>query len=147
MDISALIEEIQFDEKGLVPAVAQSAETGVVLMQAFMNKEALQKTFETGYAHYYSRSRQKLWKKGEESGNTQKIAAISFDCDFDCVLLKVHQLGPACHTGEYSCFHHEILKNEVPGFESSSIMEELYAIVCDRKANPKEGAYTTYLFE
>ena len=102
MDISVLIEEIKFDEKGLVPAIAQSADTGVVLMQAFMNRESFQKTVETGFAHYYSRSRQKLWKKGEQSGNTQKVAEIALDCDRDAVLLKVHQMGPACHTGEYS---------------------------------------------
>ncbi|MEI6102260.1 MAG: bifunctional phosphoribosyl-AMP cyclohydrolase/phosphoribosyl-ATP diphosphatase HisIE, partial [Eubacteriales bacterium] len=145
--ITALIEEIQFDEKGLVPAIAQSAETGVVLMQAFMNEEAVRKTFETGFAHYYSRSRQKLWKKGEQSGNTQKIASISMDCDYDSVLLKVHQLGPACHTGEYTCFHHAVLEGDAQEADSSAILEELYAIVSDRKANPKEGAYTTYLFE
>ena len=147
MDISALMEEIKFDEKGLVPAIAQSADTGVVLMQAFMNRESFQMTIETGYAHYYSRSRQKLWKKGEQSGNTQKVAEIALDCDRDSVLLKVHQIGPACHTGEYSCFHNEILKEAAQDTESSAIMEELFAIVSDRKLNPKEGSYTNYLFE
>jgi phosphoribosyl-ATP pyrophosphohydrolase/phosphoribosyl-AMP cyclohydrolase len=147
MDISALLEEIKFDEKGLVPAIAQSADTGAVLMQAFMNRESFQKTVETGYAHYYSRSRQKLWKKGEQSGNTQKVAKIALDCDRDSVLLKVHQMGPACHTGEYSCFHNEILNNESVEEESGAVMEELFAIVSDRKANPKEGSYTNYLFE
>ncbi len=147
MDISALLEEIKFDEKGLVPAIAQSADTGAVLMQAFMNRESFQKTVETGYAHYYSRSRQKLWKKGEQSGNTQKVAEIALDCDRDSVLLKVHQMGPACHTGEYSCFHNEILNNESVEEESGAVMEELFAIVSDRKANPKEGSYTNYLFE
>jgi phosphoribosyl-AMP cyclohydrolase / phosphoribosyl-ATP pyrophosphohydrolase len=147
MDIDALIKEIQFDEKGLVPAVTQSADTGVVLMQAFMNEEAVRKTYETGYAHYYSRSRQKLWKKGEQSGNTQLVASVSLDCDFDCVLLKVHQLGPACHTGEYSCFHHGVLEKETAEADNSAILEELYAIVQDRRANPKEGSYTNYLFD
>ncbi len=147
MDISALIKEIKFDDKGLVPAIAQSADTGIVLMQAFMNEEALRKTIETGYAHYYSRSRQKLWKKGEQSGNTQKVALIALDCDRDSVLLKVHQLGPACHTGEYSCFHNEILTNETGDAESAAVMEELFAIVKDRRDNPKEGSYTNYLFD
>lgn len=147
MDIDALIKEIQFDEKGLVPAIAQSADTGVVLMQAFMNEEAVRKTLETGYAHYWSRSRQKLWKKGEQSGNTQKIVSVSLDCDYDCVLLRVHQLGPACHTGEYSCFHNNVLEGGFDDPDNSSILEELYAIVQDRRANPKEGSYTNYLFD
>ena len=147
MEISGWIKEINFDEKGLVPAIAQSADTGVVLMQAFMNEEAIRQTVETGFAHYYSRRRQKLWMKGEESGNTQKVVEFALDCDRDCVLLKVHQLGPACHTGEYSCFFNDILKMEDSDTESGEILEELYAIVCDRKANPKEGSYTTYLFE
>ncbi len=147
MDISALIKEIKFDEKGLVPAIAQSAETGAVLMQAYMNEQAVRKTIETGYAHYYSRSRKKLWKKGEQSGNTQQVVDFSLDCDMDSVLLRVNQLGPACHTGEYSCFHNEVQSTGVPSCTNSSVLEELYAIVCDRKANPKEGSYTNYLFE
>lgn len=147
MDTSALIKEIKFDEKGLVPAIAQSAETGAVLMQAYMNEEAVRKTIETGYAHYYSRSRQKLWKKGEQSGNTQKVVDFSLDCDMDSVLLRVNQLGPACHTGEYSCFHNEVAKFDAPSCENSSVLEELYAVVCDRRANPKEGSYTNYLFD
>jgi phosphoribosyl-ATP pyrophosphohydrolase/phosphoribosyl-AMP cyclohydrolase len=147
MDISALIKEIKFDEKGLVPAIAQSAETGAVLMQAYMNEEAVQKTIETGYAHYYSRSRKKLWKKGDQSGNTQKVVDFSLDCDMDSVLLRVNQLGPACHTGEYSCFHNEIQNTGVPSCANSAVLEDLYAVVCDRKANPKEGSYTNYLFE
>ena len=101
----------------------------------------------TGYAHYYSRSRKKLWKKGEQSGNTQKVVDFSMDCDYDCVLLRVNQLGPACHTGEYSCFHHEVARYEAPSCANSSMMEELYAIVCERRANPKKGSYTNYLFD
>ncbi len=147
MDTQALIKEIKFDEKGLVPAIAQSAETGAVLMQAYMNAEAVQTTIETGYAHYYSRSRNKLWKKGEQSGNTQKIVDFSLDCDMDSVLLRVSQLGPACHTGEYSCFHNEVVQFKKPICENSSMLEELYAIVCERRANPKEGSYTNYLFD
>jgi phosphoribosyl-ATP pyrophosphohydrolase/phosphoribosyl-AMP cyclohydrolase len=147
MDTSALIKEINFDEKGLVPAIAQSAETGAVLMQAYMNEEAVVKTIETGFAHYYSRSRKKLWKKGEQSGNTQKIVDFLLDCDRDSVLLRVNQLGPACHTGEYSCFHNEVMNCKTPSCENSAVLEELYAIVCDRKANPKEGSYTNYLFD
>ena len=146
MDIENLLNEMKFDENGLVPAIAQSAETGVVLMQAFMNEESIRATMETGFAHYYSRSRQKLWQKGEQSGNTQKVVGMALDCDRDCVLLTVHQLGPACHTGEYSCFFNEIVKNESKA-ESGTILEELYALICNRKSNPKEGSYTNYLFE
>ena len=98
------MQELKFDEKGLVCAIAQDYESGEVLMQAYMNAEAYQKTLETGYAHYWSRSRQKLWKKGEESGHLQKVRGIFLDCDKDCVLLKVEQTGAACHTGNYSCF-------------------------------------------
>ena len=89
MNVDSLIKEIKFNEDGLIPAVVQSVETNVVLMQAYMNEQSIRKTFETGYAHYYSRSRKCLWKKGESSGNTQKIAEIRLDCDLDCVLLKV----------------------------------------------------------
>ncbi len=147
MDTDALIAEIKFDERGLVPAITQSADTGVVLMQAFMNEEAVRKTLETGYAHYWSRSRKKLWKKGEQSGNTQKVESVSMDCDYDCVLLKVHQLGPACHTGEYTCFHNSVVEGSADDQDNSAILEELYAIVQDRRANPREGSYTNYLFD
>ena len=137
--------EIKFDEKGLVPAIAQEARTGAVLMQAYMNKEAFDKTLETGYAHYYSRSRQKLWKKGETSGNVQKIVSVSLDCDGDCVLLKVEQTGGACHTGEYSCFFNMVQENAK--IANASMLYELYDLIADRKVNPKEGSYTHYLFE
>ena len=97
--------EYKFDENGLLCAIAQDAETGEVLMQAFMNREAIDKTLETGFAHYYSRSRKCLWKKGETSGNVQKVVGIKYDCDADCLLLRIEQKGAACHTGERSCFH------------------------------------------
>ncbi|WP_066648043.1 bifunctional phosphoribosyl-AMP cyclohydrolase/phosphoribosyl-ATP diphosphatase HisIE [Christensenella timonensis] len=137
--------EIKFGKDGLVPAIAQEANTGVVLMQAYMNQEAFDKTLETGYAHYYSRARQKLWKKGETSGNVQEIVSVSLDCDCDCVLLKVKQTGPACHTGEYSCFFNQVQENEK--IANSSMMYELYDLIADRKVHPKEGSYTNYLFE
>ena len=100
------MEELKWNEQGLVCAVAQDFESGEVLMQAYMNEEAYRLTLETGYAHYWSRSRKKLWKKGEESGHLQKVRGIYLDCDKDCVLLKVEQTGAACHTGSYSCFFH-----------------------------------------
>ena len=98
------LDELKFDEKGLIAAIAQDYESGEVLMQAFMNREAVEKTLETGYVHYYSRSRQTLWKKGETSGHTQKVVTAFLDCDKDCILLKVRQKGAACHTGSRSCF-------------------------------------------
>lgn len=108
MDLSELLNSIKWNEKGLVPAVAQEADTGEVLMLAWMNMEALVKTLETGDVTYYSRSRQCLWTKGETSGNRQRLVAIFLDCDGDTVLLKVKQTGPACHTGNRTCFYREI---------------------------------------
>ena len=137
--------EIKFDEKGLVPAIAQEARTGAVLMQAYMNQEAYDKTLKTGYAHYYSRSRKQLWKKGETSGNIQKVVSVSLDCDGDCVLLQVEQTGGACHTGEYSCFFNLVQDNAKVA--NSSLLYELYDLIGDRKMHPKEGSYTNYLFE
>ena len=103
------LSSIRFDEKGLVPAIAQDIRTGAVVMLAYMNEEALRLTVETRKATYFSRSRQKLWVKGETSGNTQKVVELSYDCDGDAILLKIEQTGAACHTGEYSCFHHPVL--------------------------------------
>ena len=99
------LDEVKWSENGLVPAVAQEAESGRVLNLAWMNREALQKTVETGEAHYWSRSRQKLWRKGEESGHVQRVKSVRLDCDEDVILLEVEQIGGiACHTGRHSCF-------------------------------------------
>jgi phosphoribosyl-AMP cyclohydrolase len=97
--------EIQFDEQGLVPVIAQDVETKDILMLAYANREAVDLTSSTGYAHYYSRSRQKLWKKGEESGNLQQVHSILVDCDEDTLVYMVHQTTAACHTGHRSCFY------------------------------------------
>lgn len=106
MDTQALLKGVKFDEKGLVCAIAQDAETKRVLMVAWMNAEALQKTAETGFAHYYSRSRQKQWMKGEESGHTQQVHELRLDCDGDAVVMLIKQNGGmACHTGRESCFY------------------------------------------
>jgi len=103
------LNEVKWDEQGLVPAIAQDAETGAVLMFAWMNREALEKTAQLGEAVYWSRSRRKLWHKGEESGHTQKVREIRTDCDSDVVLLKIEQTGGiACHTGRRSCFFHKL---------------------------------------
>ncbi len=108
-----LLEKIDFEKgNGLVPVVVQDIDTKVVLMLAYANKEALMKTIETGFAHYYSRSRRKIWKKGETSGNVQKIVKILLDCDEDTLLYLVKQKGVACHTGEYSCFFRTVAEFE-----------------------------------
>ena len=137
------MENVKFDANGLICAIAQDYETGEVLMQAYMNAEALDKTLETGYAHYYSRSRQKLWKKGETSGHTQKVVAAAFDCDRDCLLLQVEQKGAACHTGNRSCFFDQVVRGERAGL---TFLGELARVVEDRKVHPVEGSYTAYLF-
>ena len=144
-----MIENVKFDEHGLVPAIAQDVKTGAVLMLAYMNEESLKLTLETGYATYYSRSRQKLWKKGEESGHVQKVRAIRYDCDGDTLLLQVEQTGPACHTGAYTCFHHtlsELIEGEAPS-KGSAVLQEVYNVILDRMANPVEGSYTNYLLD
>ncbi len=136
------VNDIQYNADGLVPVVAQSVDTQEVLMLAYMNETALNKTLSSGYAHYYSRSRQSLWKKGETSGNVQAVLALYYDCDADSLLIKVKQTGVACHTGKMSCFHHAVLETE----NKQPILKALYGLLENRKNNPKEGSYTTYLF-
>lgn len=138
---------IRYNEQGLVPAVAQDLQTGAVLMLAWMNAEALMKTIETGYAHYYSRSRRALWFKGETSGHTQKVMEILLDCDGDTVLLKVSQQGAACHTNRFTCFNEPLAMSEEgaqPGFEA---LRAEFEVIQDRKNHPREGSYTNYLFD
>lgn len=139
------LAKIKFDEKGLVPAIAQEASTGKVLMLAYMNAESLRLTVETGYATYYSRSRQQLWKKGETSGHLQKVISMAYDCDGDTILLQVDQTGPACHTGEKSCFFNPIIEGDQPA--TAQVLEEVYSVIEDRDINPKEGSYTNYLLK
>lgn len=103
-----LIKKVKFDQRGLVPAIIQDAKTARVLMNAYMNRQALTKTLETGKIHFWSRSRKKLWMKGETSGNTQSVRQVFLDCDGDALLIKVAQVGAACHTGYYSCFYRKI---------------------------------------
>lgn len=140
------LSRLHYGADGLIPAIAQDAATQAVLMVAYMNEEALHATLESGYATYYSRSRQALWRKGETSGNTQKVQAIYYDCDGDALLLKVEQTGPACHTGNYSCFANTLAQTQgqTPGFE---LLAEEYAVITDRRQRPVEGSYTNYLFE
>lgn len=102
------VESLAFDARGLIPAIAQDARSGEVLMMAWMNAEAVRRTLESGCVTYWSRSRQSFWVKGESSGNTQELVALRFDCDQDCLLVQVTQKGPACHTGRRSCFYREV---------------------------------------
>ncbi len=142
------IKHIKFDDRGLIPAIAQDAVTGEILMQAFMNEEALQKTLSTGKAHYYSRSRQKLWLKGETSGHFQHVVSVYTDCDNDCILIKVVQDGNACHTGSYSCFFNELKEfEEYKGKSGANALFDCIATIKDRADNPEEGSYTNYLLE
>lgn len=142
--------KIKFDEKGLVPAVIQDATTGKVLMLAYMNAVSLQRTVETGYTWFWSRSRQELWNKGATSGNVQKVVDIKYDCDGDSLLLQVKQTGAACHTGEYSCFHNILWReNNLPavnGQITSAILNELYDVIQQKRIHGGEKSYTKYLF-
>ncbi len=104
--------EIKWDERGLVPAIVQDVQSGTVLMLAYMNAEALRLTLETGEAHFWSRSRKEMWHKGATSGNVQRVREVRVDCDADTILLEVDPAGPACHTGEYSCFYRSIMSNK-----------------------------------
>jgi phosphoribosyl-AMP cyclohydrolase len=106
------VMDLKWDERGLIPAIVQDAQSGTVLMLAYMNEDALRLTQETGEAHFWSRSRQELWHKGETSGNVQHVREVRVDCDADTILLKVDPAGPACHTGEYSCFYRSMSSNE-----------------------------------
>ena len=146
------IRTLKFDDKGLIPAIVQE-ESGQVLMLAYMNEEALTKTLETGYTHFFSRRRMSLWKKGETSGNVQQVIAIYYDCDADTLLVQVRQRGVACHTGTYSCFSGRRLDENinlpaVPEAENlSPVLSELYAVIKSRQRQPVEGSYTNYLFD
>ena len=152
------IDNIKFDANGLVPAIIQDYESGQVLMLAYMNKEALEKTAATGLTWFYSRSRRSLWQKGETSGNTQQVQQIYFDCDADTLLVKVNQSGAACHEGTFSCFSRTLdgaehqspqlaEPGEIYGNPAMSVLYELYEVIKARRDNPTEGSYTSYLFD
>ena len=138
------ISTLKFDEKGLIPAVVVDTETKKVLTVAYMNAESLRISMEKGLTCFFSRSRQQLWLKGETSGNMQHIVKITADCDRDALVVEVRKEGPACHLGTDSCFNEVIFEGEEPpAFQYPDLMEMLEG----RKAQPKEGSYTTYLFE
>lgn len=139
--------EFKRNDAGLIPVVVQDYKTGQVLMLAYMNEEAYNKTIETGQMTYFSRSRQSLWLKGETSGHYQYVKALSLDCDNDTILAKVEQIGAACHTGSYSCFFKELVKKDYNDENPLTILKEDYDVIAHRKENPKEGSYTNYLFD
>jgi phosphoribosyl-AMP cyclohydrolase / phosphoribosyl-ATP pyrophosphohydrolase len=140
------LESIAFDSSGLVPVVAQEAASGRVLMLAYANRQALEQTLETKRGTYFSRSRNALWVKGEESGHTQKVLAVTLDCDGDAVLYTVEQTGDACHKqGQHSCFHNS-LEGELSDASSfGAITAEVYATILDRIQNPSENSYVSKL--
>lgn len=136
--------ELKFDEKGLIPAIVQDHYTKEVLTLAYMNRESLAITIDERRTCFWSRSRQELWRKGEASGNVQHVVSITADCDGDALVVEVVKDGPACHTGAESCFFNRLyLSDELKQFS----YEGLYELIRGRKTQPKEGSYTTYLFE
>ncbi len=139
-----MFEQLKFDERGLIPAIVVDYYTKGVLTLAYMNEESLKISIEEGRTCFFSRSRNVLWRKGETSANTQQIVNIFADCDADALVIEVIKSGPACHTGAESCFFREIHQSETaPRFS----MDALYSLIAGRKQSPKEGSYTTYLFD
>ncbi|MBQ9044587.1 MAG: bifunctional phosphoribosyl-AMP cyclohydrolase/phosphoribosyl-ATP diphosphatase HisIE [Oscillospiraceae bacterium] len=138
------IDELKFDDRGLIPAIVVDTETKQVLTLAYMNAESLRISMEEGRTCFFSRSRQTLWRKGETSGNVQRLVSITADCDMDALVVEVRKAGPACHTGAESCFFNPVFEGEAqPGFQYQDLMDLLQG----RKEAPKEGSYTSYLFE
>ncbi len=147
------IEDIKFDDRGLVPAIVVDADTNQVLTLAYMNEESLRISLEKKLTCFWSRSRQELWLKGETSGNYQHIVSITADCDRDALVVKVKPEGPACHLGTWSCFDYPVLEAETPAAEEASSIDNTFSyeglmeLIRGRKTEGKEGSYTTYLFE
>lgn len=163
LSLEQVVEHIRWSD-GLVPAIVQDAETRQVLMMAYMNRESLKLSLESGETWFWSRSRQELWHKGATSGNVQTITSLKYDCDGDTLLVEVKPNGPACHTGEVTCFHNEIVglpqnsteqsENETNTDSSESraegrfdVLAELESVIAEREVERPEGAYTTYLFD
>lgn len=138
------IDQLKFDEKGLIPAVIVEAGTHQLLMVAYMNRESLKISMETGKTCFWSRSRQELWTKGETSGNYQHIVSITADCDLDTLKVVVEKDGPACHTGAETCFFNPVYQSDE---KSDFTLDALMELIRGRKTNPQEGSYTTYLFQ
>ena len=140
-------DDLKKDDKGLVPCVVQDYKNEQVLMVAYMNRESFEKTVRTGVMTYWSRSRKELWIKGETSGHYQYVRELLIDCDNDTLLAKVLQIGAACHTGNRSCFYRTVLKKDYVDRSPMKVLEQVYGVITDRKAHPKEGSYTNYLFD
>ncbi|MDG2990728.1 bifunctional phosphoribosyl-AMP cyclohydrolase/phosphoribosyl-ATP diphosphatase HisIE [Candidatus Synechococcus calcipolaris G9] len=138
------LDQICYDDRGLVPAIVQDYLDGTVLMMAWMNRDSLEKTMETGRTWFWSRSRQELWPKGETSGHVQWVKSLRYDCDSDALLIGVEQVGDiACHTGERSCFHRDADRVEPPPADTLS---QVFDVICDRRDRPQENSYTCQLF-
>lgn len=142
------LDEIRFGSDGLVPVIAQDAASGAVLMLAYANRDALERTAESGAAHYWSRSRGSLWEKGATSGHRQRVLEIRTDCDGDAVLYRVDQTGPACHTMERSCFHRSIVNGALEKADTAEhVLSRVDGVIQRRHAERPAESYTTYLFE
>ena len=139
--MSINLDEVKFDEHGLVPAIVQNAKTREVLTLAYMNQESLARTIETGQTWFWSRSRNELWHKGETSGNTQQVVSLALDCDRDAIVVLVEPAGPACHTGATSCF--DVVGDSV---DLGRVLDGLYQLIESRERERPPGSYTTYLF-
>jgi len=139
-----LIDDLKFDDKGLIPVAVQDFNTGEVLTVAYMNRESIAVTLGEKRACFWSRSRQELWRKGQTSGNVQRLVSLTADCDRDALVMKVIKAGPACHTGAESCFFEKIYNDDNA---AQFTLTALYNLILERKASPKEGSYTSYLFE
>ena len=140
-------DEMKLNSDGMVPVIVQDYRTSEVLMMAYMTEEAFKKTLETGLMTYYSRSRKCLWTKGLTSGHIQYVKSLTADCDYDTILAKVSQVGPACHTGKPTCFFNNMMKKDYKESNPLKVFENVYGTIMDRKENPKEGSYTNYLFD
>ena len=141
------LSELAFDERGLLPAVVQDADSGTLLMVAYVNRESLEKTIETGEVHFWSRSRGRLWKKGESSGNVLRVRGLTVDCDRDCLLVRAEPAGPACHTGERSCFFTPLEDHESGEPHFGDVLGRLSRTIRERDEHRPEGSYTTSLFD
>ena len=145
----SMMEFSQFktNDQGLIPVIVQHYKTQEILMLAYMNEESFYETIKTGKMTYFSRSRQKLWVKGETSGHFQYVKSLTIDCDLDTLLAKVDQIGAACHTGSRSCFFKPLVQKEYNDTNPLHIFQDVYDVIADRKLHPKEGSYTNYLFD
>lgn len=154
MDSTTILAKLKFDDRGLIPAIVQDVVTGRVLSLAYMNRESLELSLRERQTYFWSRSRGRLWHKGETSGNTQRIERLEADCDGDALLVSVKPDGPACHTGQVSCFFEELFNSVSPPTDADPsgkrqflrTVDQLLQIIKSRKAEMPEGSYTTYLF-